>query len=113
VHRIVNPYLMDDFDRLYVRELPPLTILLVETKNSSYRIVVTKGSSVRVQGGPFFPELTSARLDGASLQGTGLEVEWLGVGLRMRITAGNRRLVTSPIRAISTEYREVGNGDDC
>jgi len=104
---------MEDFDRLYVRELPPLTTLLVETKNSSYRIVVMEGSHVRVQGGPFFPQPTPAQLDGARLCGTGLEVEWLGVGLRMRITVGARRLVTSPIRAISAEYREVGNGDDC
>src|SRR5262245_19040405 len=103
---------MNYFDRIYVRELPPATTLVVETKNSSYRIVVMEGSSVCVQGGPYFPEPTSAHLDGARLLGTGLQVDWLEVGLLMTITAGTRRFVTSPIRAITTEDRAPSNEDE-
>ena len=108
----MNPTLMGDFDRVYVRELPPSTTLLVETKNSSYRIVVKEGSNICVQGGPFFPEPTSAYLDGARLLGTGLRVDWLEVGLLMMITAGARHFVTSPIRAITTEPRAAANDDE-
>jgi hypothetical protein len=35
-------------------ELEPLTVLLVSTWHSLYRIVVFGGSEVLVQGGPFF-----------------------------------------------------------
>lgn len=111
-HGIVNHSLMDYFDRVYVRELPPSTTLVVETRNSSYRIVVKEGSNICVQGGPFFPEPTSAHLDGACLRGTGLKVDWLEVGLLMRITAGARRFVTSPIRAITTDDRPADSHDD-
>jgi hypothetical protein len=104
---------MDNFDRVYLRELPPSTTLVVETRNSSYRIVIVEGSNVCVQGGPFFPEPTSAHLDGASLRGTGLKVGWLEVGLLMRITAGAKRFVTSPIRTITNEDRSAGSDDDC
>jgi transcriptional regulator with XRE-family HTH domain len=111
VHSIVDPAPMGDFDRVYVRELPPLTTLVVETRNSSYRIVVKEDSSICVQGGPYFPEPTPAHLDGARLLGTGLQVDWLEVGLLMMITAGAKHFVTSPIRAITTEHGAASNDE--
>ena len=95
--------LMDYVEGVHLRQLPPLTMLLVWTKNSLYRIVVTEGSSVYVQGGTFFPDPTSAHLDGASMGGGFLQVGWIGVGRLMEIRAGGTRIVTSPVRAIAAE----------
>ena len=86
-----------------LRELEPLTTLLVGTCNTQYRIIVSRQSAILVQGGRFFPEVTTANLDGSSAGGSFLKVAWIGVGLRMEISAGGQRIVTSPVRSITTE----------
>jgi hypothetical protein len=93
---------MDYLGSVHVPDLPQLTMLMVETKNSSYRIVVIEGSDVCIQGGTHFPEPTSARLDGATMEGNALLPGWIEVGLPMQITAGAKRVVTSSIREITT-----------
>ena len=85
-----------------LRDLPPLTTLLVRTRNSEYHIVVSTGDEVLVKGGQFFPRLTEARFSGASVGGSFLKVGWIGVGLRMEILADGRRIVTSPVYDIVT-----------
>jgi len=90
-------------DGVSLRDLEPLTTLLVRTCNSHYRIVISQNTAVFVQGGQFFPEVTDARLEGSSFGGSFLKVGWIGVGLRMEIWAGGQRIVTSPVRAIATE----------
>jgi hypothetical protein len=85
-----------------LRDLPPMTTLLVRTRNSEYHIVVSSGDEVLVKGGHFFPSLTEARFSGASVGGSFLKVGWIGVGLRMEILAEGRRIVTSPVYDIAT-----------
>jgi hypothetical protein len=85
-----------------LRDLPPMTTLLVRTRNSEYHIVVSSGDEVLVKGGHFFPALTEARFSGASVGGSFLKVGWIGVGLRMEILAEGRRIVTSPVYDIVT-----------
>ena len=51
-------------DGVELTRLEPLTTLLVWTQNSLYRLVVAEGCDVLLQGGPFFPELTPARVQG-------------------------------------------------
>lgn len=94
---------MDDVQSVHLRQLRPLTTLLVWTRNSLYRVVVTDGCNIYVQGGTFFPKPTSAHLDGASMGSSSLRMGWIGVGLPMEIRAGARRIVTSPVRAIAAE----------
>ena len=94
---------VDGVEGVHLRQLPPLTTLLVHTRNSQYRLVVTQGTAIFVQGGAFFPDPTPAHLDGASIGGSCLKVGWIGVGLLMEIRAGGRRIITSPVRAIYTE----------
>jgi hypothetical protein len=108
VNRVWKPVarfadLTDLAGAVHVRQLPPSTCLLVWTRNSLYRFVVTDGSNVVVQGGAFFPRPTAAILEGVSLGGHALKAGWLGVGLLMEIRVGPRRIVTSAIRAIATE----------
>jgi hypothetical protein len=88
-----------------LRSLAPLTTLLVRTRNTEYRIMVSHGdaNTVLVQGGQFFPTPTVACLEGASLGGSFLKVGWIGVGLSMEIRAGEQRIVTTPVRGIESE----------
>ena len=90
-------------DGITLRDLEPLTELLVRTCNSLYRIVISHNTDVFVQGGQFFPEMTVARLEGATFGGSFLKMGWIGVGLHMEIWARGQRIVTSPVRAIDFE----------
>jgi hypothetical protein len=86
-----------------LRDLEPLTTLIVHTRNTRYRIIVTRGDEVVVQGGAFFPDPTPAHLDGASLGSSFLKLGWIGVGLRMEIRAGGQRIVTTSVRSVAQE----------
>lgn len=86
-----------------LHDLDPLTTLVVHTCNSLYRIIVSRQTSILIQGGSFFPDLTEGHLHGSSLGGGLLKVAWIGVGLCMEICSGGQRIVTSPVRAITTE----------
>jgi hypothetical protein len=94
--------LVDDTAGVHLRDLPPSATLLVWTMNSLYRVVITQWPEVYIQGGAFFPDPTAAYLDGASIGGT-LRVGWIGVGLFVEIRSGGRRIITSAVRAITTE----------
>jgi hypothetical protein len=87
---------------VHLRDLAPMTTIVVRTRNSEYCIVVSSGDEVLVKGGQFFPRLTEARFSGASVGGSLLKVGWIGIGLRMEILAEGRRIVTSPVHDIAT-----------
>jgi len=90
-------------DGLYLRDLEPLTTLLVRTQNSVYRIIVIEGPSVLVQGGHFFPQASAAHLSGSGFGGSMLKLAWVGVGLCMEICPDDQRIVTSPVRSIKVD----------
>jgi hypothetical protein len=85
---------------LSVLALQPLTALFVETRNTRYHIIVSRGDEILIQGGTFFPDPTPARLDGASLGSSLLKIGWIGIGLRMEIRAAGQRIVTTTVRSI-------------
>ena len=66
-------------------------------------MVITHWPEVYIQGGDFFPDPTSAYLDGASIGESCLRVGWIGVGLLLEIRSGGLHIITSPVRAITTE----------
>ena len=88
---------------LYLRDVEPLTTLIVRTRNSHYRIIVSRDTSAIVQGGQFFPDATPGRIDGSGFGGSFLKVGWIGIGLRMETFADGRRIITSPVRDISIQ----------
>lgn len=90
-------------DGIHLRDLEPLTTLHVRTCNSHYRIVISRETAVFVEGGRFFHEATDARVEGSSFGGSFLKLGWIGVGLCMEILARGQRIVTSPVRSITTE----------
>ena len=65
---------------LALRQLEPLTELLVQTRNTRYRIVVSRDADIVIQGGAFFPDPTRAHVEGSSLGGNLLKVGWIGIG---------------------------------
>ena|SRR6478672_9761482 len=83
--------------------LEPLTTVVIFTWNSTYRVIVTEGSDVLVQGGSYFSEPTPAHVDGASAGGGPLITGWIGVGLKVEFRVNGTRIVTSPVVAIATE----------
>ena len=88
-----------------LRDLEPLTSLVVHTRNTRYHLVISRGADIVIQGGSCFPEPTAARLDGSSLGSSFLKIGWIGVGLRMEIHAGGQRIVTTAVRSIARDER--------
>jgi hypothetical protein len=86
-------------------DLEPLTALLVRTRNSLYRIIVLRGTTVLVQGGRSFADVTLGVLNGSSLGGNLLKLAWIGVGLCMEIHSNGQCIVTSPVRAITADCK--------
>lgn len=91
-----------DDDGVMLRDLRPGTVVSVETRHSTYRIVVLDGREQRVlvSGGPFEVG-TEVRADGATAGGSMLKSGWIGVGLRLELAHGHRRIVTSRVRSIT------------
>lgn len=97
--------LVDDTAGVHLCDLPPLTTVLVWTRNSLYRVVVTRWPEGYVQGGAFFPNLTPARVNGSRIGGSCLRVGWIGAGLSVEIRSGGRHIITSTVLAIAIEQR--------
>jgi hypothetical protein len=78
--------------------------LAVQTWNSLYEITIIEGRSgeILVRGGQFFPELTPARLTGATLGGCFCKMRGIYVGFRMEINDYRQRTVTSPVVSIAS-----------
>ena len=89
---------------IHLRDVEPLTTIVVQTHNSRYRIVMTGAASAIVQGGRFFTDPTPARIDGSGFGGSVLKTAWIGVGLKMEIFANDQRIITSPVLDVTLEH---------
>jgi hypothetical protein len=76
--------------------------LIIQTRNSVYEIIVIDAPSgeILIRGGQMFPELTPARLTGATLGGSFCKMRGIYAGFRMEINANGSRTVTSPVESI-------------
>jgi hypothetical protein len=88
-----------------VQTLEAGTVIVVNTRHTCYRLVVVDGPQQRalVTGGWLFPESTEVRVQGATGGGSVLKVGWIGVGLRLELSIGLRRITTSRVRSIVVE----------
>jgi hypothetical protein len=85
-----------------LRSLPSGTELVVETRNSRYRVVMLDdGWDALVQGGRYFPQETTARIEGCTLGGCLLKLGWISKGLCLELSVCGKRIVTSRVRSIS------------
>jgi hypothetical protein len=89
-------------DGVQVDRLEDMEKLCVETSNSVYEITIIDGPTgeILVRGGQFFPELTPARLTGATLGGSFCKMRGIYTGFRMEINVNGKRTVTSPVKSI-------------
>jgi len=85
-----------------VERLPDMEKLEVRTRNSLYEMTIIDGLSgeILVRGGPFFPELTPANLQGATLGGSICRLRGIYEGFLMEINVNGQRLVTTPVESI-------------
>jgi hypothetical protein len=86
-----------------LRSLPAGTVVVVDTRHSRYRFVMLdeSGRNALVEGGPYFPEETTARVEGSTLGGSLLKVGWIGLGWFVELSCRGRRIITSQVRSIS------------
>lgn len=89
-------------DGVQIDELCELESVSVQTRNSTYEIVVTSPSSgdVLVRGGARFPAFTRARLGGCSVGGSLLKRVGVYPGFRVEFEIGGRRILTSPVVSV-------------
>jgi hypothetical protein len=88
-----------------IESLEPGTTLTVRTVNSQYRLIVIDGARHRVlvEGGDRFPEATPVVLQGSSADGSLVKTGWIGVGLRVELRVGPRRILTSRVRSVAID----------
>lgn len=85
-----------------IDELRELDALSIQTRNSTYEIVVTSPGTgqVLVRGGAHFPSFTPARLCGSSAGGCVLKRGGVYPGFRLELEADGRRILTSSVESI-------------
>jgi hypothetical protein len=76
--------------------------LAVRTVNTLYEITIIEGRTgeILIRGGRFFPELTPARLTGATMGGSFCKMRGIYVGFRMELNVRGQRFVTTPVESI-------------
>src|ERR1700693_6275248 len=86
-----------------IEQMEDMQKLFVQTKNSLYEITVIDrwSGEILVRGGQLFPELTPARLAGATLWGSFLKMRGIYVGFAMEINADGQRFVTTRVKEIA------------
>jgi len=86
-------------------DLPRGTELLVETRNSQYRLVLLdgRGRNAWIEGGRHFREGTEVQINGSICREGLPRVGWIGLGSLLDLTAHGKRLFTSRVRSIRIE----------
>jgi hypothetical protein len=87
-------------------------MIQARTRNSVYEIFLLDPKSGRaiVRGGGYFDKPKEVIISGSTFGGCMLKAGWVGIGLRMEISANGRRTVTSPVQSLRVE--RVGFGAD-
>jgi hypothetical protein len=93
-----------------LRSLPAGTEVVVDTCRSRYRFVMLDGSgrNAQVEGGPYFPQEVTARVEGSTLGRSLLKLGWIGLGWCVELSFGGKRIITSRVRSISIEGSDPG-----
>jgi hypothetical protein len=87
---------------LQIDDREDMETLAVRTGNSVYEITIIEGQTgeILIRGGKLFPELTPARLMGATLGGSFCKMRGIYVGFRMELIAYGQRFLTTPVESI-------------
>jgi len=97
--------ILTGLEGLTLTTLSPCDVVHVTTHNSHYELFMLDPAAgkVLIRGGSQFKDPEEASVIGSTFGGCMLKMSWLGVGLRMEINAGGRRVVTSPVQSLIVE----------
>jgi hypothetical protein len=95
----------DQFEGVQIDELRQLEHLSVQTRNSTYDIVVTDpaAAKVLVRGGAKFPAYTRAHVCGSSIGGTIVKRGAIYPGFRLDLEVDGRHVLTSSVASIDVD----------
>jgi hypothetical protein len=87
---------------LQINACSPLDRLVVETKNSTYDIIVVSPNDgdVLVRGGRLFPDFRKAQLVGATAGGHTVKLFGIYVGLCVEFFVNPQTVTTSPVAVV-------------
>jgi hypothetical protein len=85
--------------------LLPGTVVMVQTKNTRYRFVVTDGRARRISisGGKLFPQSTDVQLLGALDGDEGLKAGWIVEGLPLQMITVHGPVITSVVESVEVD----------
>lgn len=88
---------------IQIDKLADMQRVHVRTIYSLYEITVIDGRNgeILVRGGKLFPELTEARLAGATLGGSFCKMRGIYCGFKMELCCGGQRIITSDVHSIT------------
>jgi hypothetical protein len=91
------------FEGVNVSALAAGTIVSVNTRHSQYRVVLINPQEGRalVTSAVWFPQPTEVRVEGATAGGSMLKTGWIGIGLKLELSIGRRRITTSRVLSVT------------
>ncbi|MEA2680209.1 MAG: hypothetical protein QOK03_1931 [Candidatus Binataceae bacterium] len=107
-----NPHFADSLNRnmiqseieggVHLRDLPPRSMLSIETENRVYEVVVLGEETALISGHPeFCPAPAEVRINGSTWGGSMLKTRFLGRGMHLEFEHPvHRTIITSRIREI-------------
>lgn len=84
---------------IILNALKPGTVVVTETKNSTYHLVVVNEEMILIRGGRYWPKPVRARFQGSTW---GTKMLWsnrIGFQMNMEITVENEVYRTSPVQS--------------
>jgi hypothetical protein len=83
---------------VFLQDLPPGSLLSIQTKSRVYEMVVLGNGAVLISGHPeFCPEPTEVNIQGSTWGGSMLKMKFLGRGMRLEFDHPSGRILTSRI----------------
>ncbi len=79
---------------VHLRDLPPQSVLFVETRNRIYKLVLLGGETALISGHPeFCPDPAEVRIHGSTWGGSMLKTSFLGRGMRLEFEHPVHRVI--------------------
>jgi hypothetical protein len=87
---------------VYLRDLPPGSVLSIETQNRIYKLVVLNEATALISGHPeFCPDPAEVRITGSTWGGSMLKMKFVGRGMHLEFQHPTyETIVTSRIRDV-------------
>jgi hypothetical protein len=89
---------------VHLRDLPPSSVLSIQTRNRVYTLVVLEDDTVLISGHPeFCPEPAQVRVNGSTWGGSMIKTKFVGRGMHLEFEHPvHRTIITSRIIDIQT-----------